>query len=351
MVIEEMVPPDGLCNYIYYTSVVVSKGNIYAIEGTRSWNVFQNALSTFKKTSGGIGFDVRYVTVQDLDATLDSKWLKNLTSRNVKHYGVLNVLETSAKVKGVFGKAKDLLKQMKTLQGSDGNRRTLIAMGIYNYHEKDAWSNLQEMFTEAVEQSVADTVIAYSSVGWIQSESECLSVPPSVWDKSVFLEDSAKNADRVPDIQTVVGMMKKDRKIKEGIRIGFSFELATLAYILLKLDAANPYKNINAPCSRMFLTDLSQLECRAGNALDWIHITHVGSSTAILMADDAFSLEKKCEELSKSSTSLRQDVSVLLLNAHLGDFSKNGKCSKEKHEDRKDPFYRIRAVKTKLKIP
>ncbi|KAL3196852.1 hypothetical protein MRX96_014946 [Rhipicephalus microplus] len=312
-----MVPPDGLCNYIYYTSVVVSKGNIYAIEGTRSWNVFQNALSTFKKTSGGIGFDVRYVTVQDLDATLDSKWLKNLTSRNVKHYGVLNVLETSAKVKGVFGKAKDLLKQMKTLQGSDGNRRTLIAMGIYNYHEKDAWSNLQEMFTEAVEQSVADTVIAYSSVGWIQSESECLSVPPSVWDKSVFLEDSAKNADRVPDIQTVVGMMKKDRKIKEGIRIGFSFELATLAYILLKLDAANPYKNINAPCSRMFLTDLSQL----------------------------------CEELSKSSTSLRQDVSVLLLNAHLGDFSKNGKCSKEKHEDRKDPFYRIRAVKTKLKIP
>ncbi|KAH8035480.1 hypothetical protein HPB51_005715 [Rhipicephalus microplus] len=204
MVIEEMVPPDGLCNYIYYTSVVVSKGNIYAIEGTRSWNVFQNALSTFKKTSGGIGFDVRYVTVKDLDATLDSKWLKNLTSRNVKHYGVLNVLETSAKVKGVFGKAKDLLKQMKTLQGSDGNRRTLIAMGIYSYHEKDAWSNLQEMFTEAVEQSVADTVIAYSSVGWIQSESECLSVPPSVWDKSVFLEDSAKNADRVPDIRNAV---------------------------------------------------------------------------------------------------------------------------------------------------
>ncbi|KAH7935243.1 hypothetical protein HPB52_004942 [Rhipicephalus sanguineus] len=109
-VFEQMVPPDGLCHYIYYTHVAVVKGSLHAVEVSQSWHAFQNALVTYKTTSGGIAFDVRYVNVGDLDASLEDKSLKNLTSRNVKHYGVLNVLDTASKVKGVFAKAKGLLK-------------------------------------------------------------------------------------------------------------------------------------------------------------------------------------------------------------------------------------------------
>ncbi|XP_075730753.1 uncharacterized protein LOC142774250 [Rhipicephalus microplus] len=60
-VFGQMVPPDGLCNYIYYTNVVPIKGDLFAVEINRSWEVFKETLATYQTTSGGIGFDVRLV--------------------------------------------------------------------------------------------------------------------------------------------------------------------------------------------------------------------------------------------------------------------------------------------------
>ncbi|KAH7935240.1 hypothetical protein HPB52_004939 [Rhipicephalus sanguineus] len=107
---ENMIPRDALCTYVYYTNVVVNRGNLHAVEDSRSWEAFKNALANLKNTTGGIGFDVRNVTVSDLDATLVDKSLKDLASRRVKHYGVLNVLDTVTQVKAVFSKAKGLLR-------------------------------------------------------------------------------------------------------------------------------------------------------------------------------------------------------------------------------------------------
>ncbi|KAL1420318.1 hypothetical protein MTO96_024403 [Rhipicephalus appendiculatus] len=339
-----MIPPDALCDYIYYTNVVVVKGNLFAIEVTRSWNVFTDTLATFKKTSGGIAFDVRYVTVVDLDATLD-KSLKDLALKNVRHYGVLNVIEISSRVKAVFAKAKDLLKRMKDLQESDPTRKTVIAMGLLNYDETHAWPTLRSMFAEAVNKSVADTVIAYSSVGWIQNDNDCVAHPPSLWDYALLKGKDRLRARRAPDIKTVVEMMRKDWSYKEGSKMGFSFELATVAY-KLKTRATFFDETVNAPCNELFLTHQSVLTCRDKATSVVIQHSYHFDSGRIYMVDDVKCLEVKCKKLASDETNLRRNLSVLLLNVHLGDFTKNGWCSKKKYEDRRDPFYRIKEIRT-----
>ncbi|KAH7935242.1 hypothetical protein HPB52_004941 [Rhipicephalus sanguineus] len=253
-IFEQMIPPDGLCDYVYYTNVVVIKGNLHAIEISRSWEAFKNALATFNTTSGGIGFDVRYVTVADLDATLEDKSLKDLASRNVKHYGVLNVLDTASKVKGVFAKAKGLLRA----SGACFSRRLppgfpgvmlRLGHGLRDYAPHSALPKLIAGAT--LSHSVADTVIAYSSVGWIESEDECLAHPPVFWDRGVL-----PHGDRAPDL---------------------------------------------------------------------------------------------CMPLRMRSTNLRNGMSVLVLNTHLGDFRTESPC--QNNVDRLDPFDRVRLIKQQLSIP
>ncbi|KAL3196854.1 hypothetical protein MRX96_014948 [Rhipicephalus microplus] len=199
-------------------------------------------------------------------------------------------------------------------------------------------------------QSVADTVIAYSSVGWIESESECFTHPPSLWNKSELKGSSSKEAGRAPDIATVVQMMRKDSKYKAGAKLGFSFELAALAYTMtnLVMDFAD---SVNAPCTQLFLDHQNLLECRDTKTPTLIQTGYDYDTQRIFMVDDARSLEIKCGELKKSSTFLRSNLAVLLVNSHLGDFTKDGPCAKGNYEDRRDPFYRIKMIKTMLSGP
>nr|XP_037272974.1 protein phosphatase 1 regulatory subunit 37-like [Rhipicephalus microplus] len=58
-VVPAMLPPDGLCDYMYFCHVVVSKNKVYADRLDFSWDVFKAEMKKRDKTGAGIGFDSR----------------------------------------------------------------------------------------------------------------------------------------------------------------------------------------------------------------------------------------------------------------------------------------------------
>ncbi|KAL1420315.1 hypothetical protein MTO96_024400 [Rhipicephalus appendiculatus] len=70
-----------------------------------------------------------------------------------------------------------------------------------------------------------------------------------------------------------------------------------------------------------------------------------------MLFEDDNTIKEKCNQLALNSTDLRQGMALLLVNADLGAFSTDSPCKGQGEQDREDPFWRIRVVKTELKIP
>ncbi|XP_077523408.1 uncharacterized protein LOC144134352 [Amblyomma americanum] len=149
-VIPFMIPPDGLCHFLYYVDVVVVYTRVHGIHNEISWKVFQAEIKKQSKTQGGLSFDIRYVDVPLLNNQNVIKALNALASSNMKNYGLLTVVATqSSKLAGLVTKAKNVLEKLKSMQGNDKNRKTIIALGLYDF--TNAWSTYQAQFKLAVE--------------------------------------------------------------------------------------------------------------------------------------------------------------------------------------------------------
>lgn len=354
-VLKEMNPPDGLCHYIYYDSVVVTRSKLVGVEINTSWTTFITSLSTYTTTTGGIGFDVRYSPASEMNATTEQD-LKELARQNIKHYGVLNVLDIPDKINKRFADAKELLSTLKGYQEGDGSRKTLIAMGILNYKHPNAMSFLRDIFQDAVNQHVADTVIVYSSLSWIESNEECYSHPPSVFDRTAYSGAAVKEADRAPDIKSISRLMTKDKSFTSDAKMGLSLELGTLVYGLR--NPASSFDAVNAQCMTLYVTNLDVLPCRINllairnELFEGVNVAELKNDTLkVLLFDDDLTISKKCNDMRRNSTFLRSGMSILLVNAHLGDFDTNSSCKGQNEMDREDPFWRIKVVKNVLKIP
>ncbi|KAH7970866.1 hypothetical protein HPB49_016249 [Dermacentor silvarum] len=311
-----MIPRDGLCNYVYYTNVVVVKDKLNGVAVSQSWEMFEKEMRTLTRTSGGIGFDIRYTNADSVNSEVEKK-LRELVPKNIKHYGVLNVLQRANKVNDLYNKAKGLLSKLKRVQGNDAQRKTLIALGIYNYREQNAYGILQNMFTDAVNNHVADTVIAYSSVGWIERDLECYSHPPAIFNRGSYQGAAAAESERAPEMRRIALMMTRDKQFTSNTKMGLSFELGTLVYQLKTPYAGQSpsFEMANAPCTTLYVT----------------------------------SLEVVCAKLAENATFLRPDMSLLMVNAHLGDPTQS--CVGLDGRERGDLFWRIEAVKTALHVP
>ncbi|XP_075527256.1 uncharacterized protein LOC142559561 [Dermacentor variabilis] len=357
-----MIPTDGLCNYIYYTSVAVVHGIMYGIEAEESWEMFKQVMKNLTKTSGGIGFDIRYSAPSSMNATTEQNLQYHSSYNNIKHYGVLNVLHTSEKVKGLYDKAKVLLATLKTLQVSTkvANSKTLIALGIFNYRGANAMGVLRDMFNDAVTNHVADTVIVYSSVGWIQRASECYSHPPSVFQRSDLKGAAHSNADRAPDIKSITTLMTRDKQFPSNTKVGLSFELGTLVYIVNAAKKGVHTDLVNIPCKSLYVTNFDVVPCLGNIQFNRAIIfegVEVAQSQAdirqVILFESNNTIFYKIKKLAENSTFLRPDMSLLLLNAHLGDFRSpaNNPCAPYNERDRNDPFYRIRVIRQWLGVP
>ncbi|KAH7946242.1 hypothetical protein HPB49_021717 [Dermacentor silvarum] len=115
---EKMLPPDGICDRLFYTDVVWRE---MAVRGSRdqpSWEAFQRAARAAAKT--GYGLSVDYGQADRFFATMTTpvgeKKLRELFRGKVMHYGVLKADATVAQLlEDIHGKL-GILKILKQLQ-------------------------------------------------------------------------------------------------------------------------------------------------------------------------------------------------------------------------------------------
>ncbi|KAH7945495.1 hypothetical protein HPB49_011410 [Dermacentor silvarum] len=110
---EEMLPPDGLCDLMFYTDVVWQDGALRGAQNKESWEAFQAAAQAATRTGHGLRANDFFGS---LTTPLGRQKLRELFFKNVVHYGILKAAGTVAQLlEDMHGKLT-LLKALKQLQ-------------------------------------------------------------------------------------------------------------------------------------------------------------------------------------------------------------------------------------------
>ncbi|KAL3217949.1 hypothetical protein MRX96_031869 [Rhipicephalus microplus] len=196
-----MYPPDGLCNYLFYTHVIVfNKTELAGVEVNTSWTLFKKQIAARTKTAGGASFDAKYVTAQAFDDQGLKKHLAKLASANVKNYGILNMVTSVKNWDDFMNRARGTIAKLKAIQGNDSKRKIVMAIGLFDYNEPNAWDKYRKGFQDAVESTMADTVIAISSMSMVETSETCYAAPSSVLDSSRLQDPARTIAKSYPDL-------------------------------------------------------------------------------------------------------------------------------------------------------
>ncbi|KAH7942165.1 hypothetical protein HPB49_021376 [Dermacentor silvarum] len=121
-------PPDKMCSYLYYTHVIIQGDNIYGAKVETSWKTFKYMSTTYRTVKAGVSFDYRYITAAKIRSATDT--LAELSSVNIRHFGVLNVImKPDDLLKKVFA-LKSVLQEIKN---KFNNSHTVMAIGSRDY--------------------------------------------------------------------------------------------------------------------------------------------------------------------------------------------------------------------------
>ncbi|KAL1481458.1 hypothetical protein MTO96_015609 [Rhipicephalus appendiculatus] len=345
-VIPAVIPPDGLCTYIFYCDVVPVGGALYGIETNSSLKVFEEQIQKHAATQGGLSFDVRYVFPENFDNAKLREELETLSQQNVKHYGFLNMVTDATHVAADVERARLVIDRFKELQGNDATRKTMIAMGLSDYSEPDAWNLYSTQFRIAIEKTKADTVFALSSMGSQQSGDNCIAVPPAVFDAARLPDVADAQSAAFPSLKRQATLVSADVQYgRSNIKLGLSFEMGTMVYQFETVQE-HPDKSVYAKCTVGYVTNADVVDCETEGLTEQIPAgLFIGvlkdDLKVVFMWDNEVTFSTKLDDLRKLSK-LRSGMSLLLHNSHLGDFS--GTCMK-------DPFERIQSIKKHLGIP
>ncbi|XP_065296833.1 uncharacterized protein [Dermacentor albipictus] len=204
--------------------------------------------------------------------------------------------------------------------------------------------------------SKADTVIAISSVAWLYNASRCDCTPPSVWDASALPGLPSTLGRRYPDLRRHAALMSKHQSNFDlKVKMGLSFELATLVYKISRHLQAVNVAIIHSECHRFDWASFDVVPCKetSGSTRGLVHpdvcIAYVDLMRLIFLFEDEDTLQKKCRDLLKPSTDLRPNFVMLLFNVHLGGISDLNPCGSA-DPLRANPFWRVRVVKRTLNI-
>lgn len=310
-----MYPDDGVCNYLYFTHIIV-RGTLSPPFHKKGWLMFQKQMKARSKTGGGIAFDVHSLTVAALKNPTARAELTKLANENVKHYGLLNVMAQPEELAQLLEKAREQLNELKALQGNDAKRKTVLAVGLFDYSKSNAWDTYKSLFKKAVDEYKADTVIAISSTGYLESEDNCVAVPP--------LAIKSPNP-AYPSLERHGELMKESFKYnKQAPMVGISFELAVLLYILEQ--GTKNYDEV--PYRKCKSTGIGDMEILCGPAdrqksLPFGRVGHYieGNNEQVYIGEEVESLKKKVEYI--KTLGVRKPITWLVFNVHLTTLREN----------------------------
>ncbi|KAL1435160.1 hypothetical protein MTO96_011088 [Rhipicephalus appendiculatus] len=346
-VINAVYPPDGLCDYLFYTHVIVfNKTELAGVEVNASWTLFKKVIAGRTMTAGGVSFDAKYVTAQDFDDQGLKQHLNDLASANVRNYGILNMVTNVKNWDDFMNRARGTIAKLKAIQGDDSTRKIVMALGLFDYNEPNAWDKYRSGFQDAVEKTMADTVIAISSMSMVETSLKCHAVPTSVFDSTRLQDPARTTAKSYPDLNTHAALVAANVMYNKNTRLGLSFEMGTLLYTLENITDSldqRPYLQ----CKTFYITSLDVVDC-IGGLFDYELLPggmRFGSPYAkpdiVLSWEDGESLKYKFGGL-KNSTNPRAGLSWLLYDVNFGDF--NGQNCLE------SPFGAVEFVKNLAKL-
>ncbi|KAL1435020.1 hypothetical protein MTO96_001569 [Rhipicephalus appendiculatus] len=321
---EVMYPPEKICQYLYYTDVVIVDGKIKASLEQNSWNLFQTKAPKFNELKPGVAFDHRYIT-PDLvtDAIGD---LAALAGRNIRSYGLLNIVRKPTELHQVVQSMKPVVDALKDFQGNLPDTMTIIAIGSYDYSPVGFMDEYKNIVEEVVNTFKADAVIAISSVGSMEDDDNCYAAPPNVL---------SSNLTRFPSLESHWHFLKAGTTYSNARTIvGLSFEMATLMYVLKK-DVTSVANAIYERCTGIAVTSRDAV-CGQRRTLDmtaqYIDIPYMifgtfvrnSSRRNVAFAEYFTSAREKFFQARKNFGRIRRRAAFVLFNVHLTDVRK--KC-------------------------
>lgn len=325
---EQSIPPDGICDQLFYTSVHVMRRTVHSVHDELGWLRFKEAMAAVSQpgTTGGLAFDVRYLEEKALyDSELRTD-LRTLSTKNIRHFGILNVIANADVLTGMVAKLKKITARLKMLQYHDKTRFLAVAMGLSTYNQGSAWDKYRQLL-RTVSSFPVDVLVAISSVSTI-GDNECSAIPPSVWQSANGTSPTIKHQ--------LEFVSESAQYVRSDIRLGLSFEMGVTSYVLQDPSTrrnSSPF----APCGQYSLDSYEQV-CRSTGKVSRITSieTNVGSSGSwIFFFDDEYSLVEKAQKVMTSAR--KNKFCWLLFDVHLTDLS--GTCSPLFHREKKFAQY------------
>ncbi|KAK8769382.1 hypothetical protein V5799_014152 [Amblyomma americanum] len=170
--------------------------------------------------------------------------LRALQTGNILHYGFLTLVAPITKLEQWVNKAKDIFLEFKNVQGNDQSKRTIIAMGTFNY--SSAMAQYADLFRRTIAKDYkADVVIVVSSSNIQEDVTSCRVVPPG----ALYIPPGNN-----PSFDVLMNMVKKANQYPDKYKIvGLSLEMAALVYRYHKNITTPGDVRINEPCTQYAL--------------------------------------------------------------------------------------------------
>ncbi|XP_065292744.1 uncharacterized protein [Dermacentor albipictus] len=320
-VTESMYPPDKYCDYLYYCEVVLSEHELHGAVDDVSWALFQKkaARRTYRRVKVGVAFDYRYITARMLDGARAA--LAGLSQKNIKHYGLLNVVVSLGELVSTVTALKSVLEKLKFMPGNVTERKIIMAIGLYDYSEGNAWKTYKDVVKNVVDTYKVDTVIAISSAVQARSESECYAVPPTA-----LYSPNPKFIGLMNQSELVAPWYPYENQMAV---VGLSLELGTLLYYL-RNDAQTEQDIPYAPCVDASMTSLDVLCAhgqstpisRDGNPVAVAGYASTPSKKKVFLAEILSTFSNKYQRMA-TGAGFRNRMAWLLYNVHLGDHTRD----------------------------
>ncbi|KAL3213946.1 hypothetical protein MRX96_007345 [Rhipicephalus microplus] len=314
-VMSSMYPPEGLCQYLYYTDVVIVRDQIRASLVQDSWKLFQVKARTYQYVKGGIGFDYRYITRAKIYSA--RRELLHLAQQNLKHYGLLNVVTKPDELNATVESMKPIIEALKDVQDNNHDKQTVIAIGSLTYKPEGFQLLYRQIIENVVNTFNADAVIAISSVSTMESSDDCYAVPPNVL---------RSPAPQFPSLETHWPLVRDNTThARSRTLLGLSFEMGTMFYVL-KREVVRPLAGAYANCTGFGMTSRDAV-CGSRRNTEFLDEPYVVYS-AFLRSDTwkyvAFaeyftSTRDKYHKALQKYGSVRRRLAWMLFNVHLVD--------------------------------
>ncbi|KAH8027706.1 hypothetical protein HPB51_007256 [Rhipicephalus microplus] len=324
---RKMFPPDGLCHYLYYTHVFVAtivddrpvtSHYVRATRITASFDAFKDALKRYKKTEGGLSFDIK--------------------KANEDHNIVKSGREREPCVKKVAADTVVIVNQaFKELQGKDKRKRTVVAISAILYDDDGKWNALKDAIKTATqEKSNIDTVIIISSFNsWLADMKDCKSVPPNIIDGVSGFPYLAQNME-------VVNKANEAVYGKQDVVVGLSLEMGAMMYTYhsAQNDPLRSYAFKECKTATLMPLDMACSSKEREKVMDVNVAFGEGTKEVVLFFDDSATLKEKIEYVKE--TQLRRNFAWLYFDVHMTDF--RNQCGF------KNPFQLIQTLRSEFEI-